>query len=518
MPNLTRQVVEKTCPGKLFDILDGACAYKKVQKKFKDKKNLREYELLLVNSYEDIESVVNKFVEKYVNKCKSGYENGNVRNFKIPPKGQPLTYSKNKELSTTKLLKKENSLESLIDKLRTMVQGLKENSENNGHDQIDLSTYLKITGNSYYFGNSIVTKEDIRSSVAILKGASVINTIHASNKDVNLESLIHRRVIGQGMAIESVVRALRRADFGLRDPNRPIASFIFAGTSGTGKTELAKAIAEAYFGSEQALFRLDMSEYQSSESITRLIGAAPGYIGYEEGGTLTNWVKKKPCSIILFDEIEKADKKLFNILLQLLDDGHITDSKGSVVFFSDTLIILTTNAGTKVFAKTRESLIKKTENKGFIISGSSVYDALKKKVLETLKEKVFRPEIINRFDDVIIFKQLSKRDTCKIVSILLINLSEQMEESGVIIYPTRRLKNLIIELSYDPEYGTRPIRRALAQYIESPLSESLLRNNFNKDQKVVVDLVVEKQDFTKNPAEIKSIIKLFTLSEKHNTN
>ena len=479
--------------------------------------------------------------------------------------------------------------------------------------QIDVATFIKIA-NGYYV---MVDENDVNRTIFILKGVVFINFIDKSTTK-NLERLIHQRVIGQRIAVDSVTRALKRANFGLRDLNRPIASFIFAGTSGTGKTELSKAIAEAYFGSEQEFCRLDMSEYQTHESITSLIGPPPGYIGYEEGGILTSWVRKKPCSIVLFDEIEKAHKDLFNILLQLLDDGQITDSKGDIVSFSDTFIILTTNAGTKFFIKTKETILskinpnvktkrlkksrvfnknfyKKTSNQidlqlglfysrkkpeklltpqikldsslkqnftvnekdylmlllcskftneiklgkstfffgmnyfyandfwedfitpslkcwtpkektSFVHPRVTVYDALKKDVLIEL-EKLFRPEIVNRFDDIIIFKQLSKKETKKISSILLSNLSKQLKEQNVTIYITRRLKNLVIELSYDSEYGARPLRRALSEYIENPLSESLLRGNFSKEQKVIVDLVLEKQTFGEK-SKTKSLIKL----------
>ena len=270
-------------------------------------------------------------------------------------------------------------------------------------------------------------------------------------KLLHLEEELHRRVIGQDEAIKAVSDAVRRSRAGLQDPKRPIASFIFLGTTGVGKTELAKALAEYLFNDEQMMTRIDMSEYQEKFSVTRLIGAPPGYVGYDEGGQLTEAVRRKPYSVVLFDEIEKAHPDVFNILLQVLDDGRLTDNKGRVVNFKNTIIIMTSNAK-------REAL-----------------------------KATFRPEFLNRVDDIITFKPLQKDEIAKVVELQMNRVKEMLRPQGFDLQWTPQAINYLAEVGYDPEFGARPVKRAIQDYVLNDLSKKLLAEEVSRDKPIIVD-------------------------------
>ncbi|MDA8442250.1 MAG: ATP-dependent Clp protease ATP-binding subunit, partial [Peptococcaceae bacterium] len=330
--------------------------------------------------------------------------------------------------------------------------------------------------------NSVVTEEDIAHIVASWTGIPVKKLAEEeSERLLNMEEVLHRRVIGQSDAVTAVAKAVRRARAGLKDPKRPIGSFIFMGPTGVGKTELARALAEALFGDEDATIRIDMSEYMEKHAVSRLVGAPPGYIGHDEGGQLTEAVRRKPYAVVLLDEIEKAHPEVFNILLQVLEDGRLTDTKGRTVDFRNTVIIMTSNVGA--------NLIKKEASMGFIKKDSAEddYQAMKQRVMEELK-KSFRPEFLNRVDELIVFHSLNKEHMQEIVTLMLDSLAKRVREQDLILQVTDAAKGLIADKGYDQVYGARPLRRAIQNLIEDPLAEEMLKGRFKSGGDVTVDV------------------------------
>jgi ATP-dependent Clp protease ATP-binding subunit ClpC len=288
-------------------------------------------------------------------------------------------------------------------------------------------------------------------------------------KLMRMEEELSKRVVSQSDALGAIAKAIRRARSGLKDPKRPSGSFIFLGPTGVGKTELAKALAEFLFGDEDALIRIDMSEYMEKYSVSRLLGAPPGYVGYEEGGQLTEKVRQKPYSVVLLDEIEKAHPDVYSLLLQVFDDGRLTDSWGHVVDFRNTVIILTSNIGTR--------RLKKTGTMGFH-SGDEMmdYESLRGKVLSEMR-KIFNPEFLNRLDEAIVFKSLDKLDIEKIVDIMMDRLNDRLVDRGIVIHLDQESRDFLVEKGYDSEYGARPMRRAIQRYIEDELSTMMISGN-----------------------------------------
>ena len=327
---------------------------------------------------------------------------------------------------------------------------------------------------------SEVTVDDIASVVSMWTGIPVSKIAQEeSAKLLNLEEHLHKRVVGQNEAVEAISRAIRRARAGLKDPKRPIGSFIFLGPTGVGKTELARALAEAMFGDEDAMIRIDMSEYMEKHATSRLVGAPPGYVGFDEGGQLTEKVRRKPYSVVLLDEIEKAHPDVFNILLQVLDDGRLTDSKGRVVDFRNTVVIMTSNVGADA--------LKYQKNLGFNLGDSDTkYKDMKGTMLEELK-KAFRPEFLNRIDEMIVFHSLEKEHLKEIVSFMANTLTKRLKEQNIELELTQAALEKIAQEGYDPQYGARPIRRALQKHVEDRLSEELLKGTVLTGQKVVFD-------------------------------
>ncbi|NLY80658.1 MAG: ATP-dependent Clp protease ATP-binding subunit [Lysinibacillus sp.] len=329
---------------------------------------------------------------------------------------------------------------------------------------------------------SKVTVEDIAEVVSMWTGIPV-NKIaqEESAKLLNLEEELHKRVVGQKEAVEAISRAIRRARAGLKDPKRPIGSFIFLGPTGVGKTELARALAEVMFGDEDAMIRIDMSEYMEKHSTSRLVGSPPGYVGFEEGGQLTEKVRRKPYSVVLLDEIEKAHPDVFNILLQVLDDGRLTDSKGRTVDFRNTVVIMTSNIGAEA--------LKYQKSLGFGVGDkANKYKDMKGTMLEELK-KAFRPEFLNRIDETIVFHPLEKDELKQIVSLMAKSLTKRLKEQDIELELTDAALEKIAEEGYDPQYGARPIRRALQKHVEDRLSEELLKGNISTGNAVVFDYV-----------------------------
>lgn len=347
----------------------------------------------------------------------------------------------------------------------------------------------------YNFENSTVTAEDIANIVGMWTGIPVNRlTEEESERLLKLEEVLHNRVIGQDEAVKAVAKAIRRAYAGLKDPARPIGSFIFLGPTGVGKTELARALADAMFGDEDALIRLDMSEYMEKFAVSRIVGAPPGYVGYEEGGELTEKVRRRPYSVILFDEIEKAHPDVFNILLQILEDGRLTDSKGRTVDFRNTILIMTSNVGA--------NLIQKPKTLGFgpVQEESKNYEDMKSMVLEELR-KTFKPEFLNRIDEIIVFHPLSEEHIREIVTLMIDELNKRLGEKQISIEVTDRAKDMLAKEGYDPMYGARPLRRVIQKRIEDRLSEELLKGNISEGDVVSID-VDENGDYVFKRKEV----------------
>lgn len=344
--------------------------------------------------------------------------------------------------------------------------------------------------------NSAVTVDDIADVVSSWTGVPVTRLAQTeTDKLLNMEEILHSRVIGQEEAVKAVAKAVRRARAGLKDPKRPIGSFIFLGPTGVGKTELARALAESIFGDEDAMIRIDMSEYMEKHSTSRLVGSPPGYVGYEEGGQLTEKVRRKPYSVVLLDEIEKAHPDVFNIMLQVLEDGRLTDSKGRVVDFRNTILIMTSNVGAEA--------LKRNKYVGFNIQDEGQdYKDMKGKVMEELK-RAFRPEFLNRIDETIVFHALEKKHLKEIVTLMADQLTARLKGQDILLELSDAAKVKIAEEGYDPEYGARPIRRAIQRHVEDYLSEELLKGNVQKGQKVLMDVV--DGEFTVKQVETASV-------------
>lgn len=337
--------------------------------------------------------------------------------------------------------------------------------------------------------NTEVTSEDIALVVSNWTGVPVSKLAQEETERLlNMEAILHDRIIGQEEAVKSISKAVRRARAGLKDPKRPIGSFIFLGPTGVGKTELARAVAEALFGEEDAIIRIDMSEYMEKHTTSRLVGSPPGYVGHEEGGQLTEKVRRKPYSVILLDEIEKAHPEVFNILLQVLEDGRLTDSKGRTVDFRNTVVIMTSNVGA--------STLKQSKHLGFTVqSENQEYQNMKTKVMDELKRS-FRPEFLNRIDEIIVFHALEKKHLKEIVTLMADQLKKRLSDQGIDIELTDAALEKIVEEGYDPEYGARPLRRAIQRKVEDRLSEELLKGTIAKGQTVKID--VDKDEFVVN--------------------
>lgn len=324
-----------------------------------------------------------------------------------------------------------------------------------------------------------VTPDDIADVVARWTGIPVTRMLQSEReKLLHLEDELHRRVVGQDEAIQAVADAVRRSRAGLQDPKRPIGSFIFLGTTGVGKTELAKALAEYLFDDENMMTRIDMSEYQEKFSATRLIGAPPGYVGYDEGGQLTEAIRRKPYSVVLFDEIEKAHPDVFNILLQVLDDGRLTDNKGRVVNFKNTIIIMTSNMGSSLIRENFENMTPETHDQ--------VVDETKVQVLELLK-KTIRPEFLNRIDDIIMFTPLNEEEIRKIVTVQLNSVKKMLAQNGIALEFTDAALAFISDKGFDPQFGARPVKRVIQKYVLNELSKELLGGKINKDRPITID-------------------------------
>ena len=338
----------------------------------------------------------------------------------------------------------------------------------------------------------LVTEEDVADVVSVWTKIPVSKiTQTESQRLLKLEEILHKRVVGQNEAVETVAKAIRRGRVGLKDPKRPIGSFLFLGPTGVGKTELSKALAEAMFGNENAIIRVDMSEYMEKHSVSKMIGSPPGYVGFEEGGQLSEQVRKNPYSVILFDEIEKAHPDVFNVLLQVLDDGRITDSQGRTVDFKNTIIIMTSNVGAQRIVDPKKLGFSNVEN------AESEHKDMKNNVMEEIK-RMFKPEFLNRIDDIIVFRALSKEDVKGIVALMLKELKNRLaKQMDITLTYGDTVKNFIFEKGYDKKYGARPLKRAIQNNIEDSLAEEILSGKIQASDKVSMTVVDGKVVFTK---------------------
>ena len=337
-----------------------------------------------------------------------------------------------------------------------------------------------------------VTAEDIAEVVSMWTGVPVMQMAQEeSERLLHMEEELRKSIVGQDEAIEKIAKAVRRARAGLKDPARPIGSFVFLGPTGVGKTELTKALAEFLFGSEEALIQLDMSEFMERHSVSRLVGAPPGYIGYDDAGQLTEAIRRRPYSIVVFDEIEKAHPEAHNMLLQIMEEGHLTDSRGRKVDFKNAILIMTSNVGA--------DMIRRQTSLGFALQRDQeldeklAYQDMRKKLTEALK-RVFRPEFLNRLDGVIVFRSLSKEHIQEIVSLELDKVAERLQEHGLSLTATPEAVELLAEMGYDPEMGARPLRRVIQQKVEDPLSDAVLSGRFHPGDEVVVDVEIREDE------------------------
>lgn len=335
-----------------------------------------------------------------------------------------------------------------------------------------------------------VTEEDIADVATLWTGIPVKRLVaKEADRLLHIEDIIHKRVVGQNEGVNAVAKAIRRARAGLKDPKRPIGSFLFLGPTGVGKTELARSLAEAIFGDESAMIRFDMSEYMEKHTVSRMLGAPPGYIGYDEGGLLTNAVRRKPYAVILLDEIEKAHPDIFNILLQVLDDGRLTDSQGRTVDFKNTVIIMTSNAGAFKLQ------LQKTNTMGFAVNEDKQIKQNAKKIVMDEVKRQFKPEFLNRIDEIIIFEPLTDKELTQIVTLLLNDVQKRLAEMDIELIIKDEVKSYLLKHGTDTIYGARPLKRAVQRYLQDPLAEQLLQKNIKSMQKIIVDCVEDKLTF-----------------------
>ena len=411
-------------------------------------------------------------------------------NSKLPPEAKQI----DRELRQVQKQKEESVRDQNFDQagqlrekemeLSAKIKEVLDNKkESKAGDQSDADNSVK--SDSKLLQSPLVSEEDVAHIVASWTGVPVQKlTETESVKLLNMEETLHQRLIGQDEAVKAVSRAIRRARVGLKNPNRPIASFIFSGPTGVGKTELTKSLASYFFGSEEAMIRLDMSEFMERHTVSKLIGSPPGYVGFNEGGQLTEAVRRRPYTVVLFDEVEKAHPDVFNLLLQLLEDGRLTDSKGRTVDFKNTLLIMTSNIGSKVIEKGGGGL-------GFEFSGDSVedsqYNRIKSLVNEELKQ-YFRPEFLNRLDEIIVFRQLTKNEVKEIAEIMLQEVFVRLQDKGIKLNVTDAFKERLVEEGYNPSYGARPLRRAVMRLLEDSLAEEVLSGRIKDGDNALVDI------------------------------
>ncbi|BCX15256.1 MAG: chaperone protein ClpB [Candidatus Parcubacteria bacterium] len=475
----SRYIANRFLPDKAIDVIDEACALVKIQTE------------TVPAEIEDLEKDIRKLEIEREALLKDPSAKSALRD--IETKLAKLKKEREKIYEKWNVEKRANEKFQALKKRLELLRLEAEDSEKNGdftrvaeiiYGEIPLiEKELKEIENNLKkmkvnFIKDVVTEEDVADVVSRWTGIPVKKMMEdEAEKLLKAEEIMKKRVVGQDEAIVAVANALRRARVGLADENKPIASFLFLGPTGVGKTELARTLAEFMFNDEKAMIRMDMSEFMEQHSVAKLIGSPPGYVGYEEGGQLTEAIKHRPYSLILFDEIEKAHPEVFNILLQILDEGRLTDSKGTTVNFKNTIIIMTSNIGSYLF--------KKMGSIGFTDNESNAVDNYKDKIQKTLQD-FFKPEFLNRIDEIIIFKPLNKDDLRQIVNIQLNKVKQRLAEKNIIVEFSKDLEELLIEKGFDEVFGARPLQRAIQRYILNPLSERILSNQLKVGQKIFI--------------------------------
>ena len=477
-----RYVTFRKLPDKAIDALDQASARKKLSV------------VAVPPEVQEIERRIRSLDEEIM---KANIEGDYEKEAKL--KAEKAQLEKERE----KRLEESGSLEMKIDRLRKKIEELDKEilktAEGGDYEKeaqlkiekVNLEKELKALENKRS-EELVVGWEDVAQVVSEWTGIPVTRLKEEETERLlKLEEELHKRVVDQEHAVRAVAEAVRRARAGLKDPKRPIASFLFLGPTGVGKTELSKALAELLFGDEDALIRLDMSEFKEEHSVAKLIGAPPGYVGYEEGGKLTEAVRRKPYSVILLDEIEKAHPRVFDLFLQVLDDGRLTDSQGRTVDFRNTVIIMTSNIGSQYLLNipvdASQEVIDKEFEKG------------KEKVLEELK-MFFRPEFLNRVDEVIVFKPLTMKELSQIIDLLVAEINRRLMEKDITLELTNRAKEELVARGYDPAMGARPLKRTIQKYIENPLANKIISGEVKEGMKVMVDYKEDEFLFTPQEA------------------
>ncbi len=442
-------------------------------------------------------------------------------NSKLPPEAKQIDKELRKvQKDKEEAVREQNFTEAgdlrekeveLRNQIRSILDNSKQDIKNINSDSKDkeLATSEQTSDSINLKSSPMVNEEDIAHIVAAWTGVPVQKlTESESVKLLNMEETLHQRLIGQDEAVRAVSKAIRRARVGLKNPNRPIASFIFSGPTGVGKTELTKSLAAYFFGSEEAMIRLDMSEFMERHTVSKLIGSPPGYVGFNEGGQLTEAVRRRPYTVVLFDEIEKAHPDVFNLLLQLLEEGRLTDSKGRTVDFKNTLIIMTSNIGSKVIEKGGGGL-------GFELSGENLedsqYNRIKSLVNEELKQ-YFRPEFLNRLDEIIVFRQLTRNEVKDIAEIMLKEVFLRIKDKGIALSVSEAFKERLVEEGYNPSYGARPLRRAVMRLLEDSLAEEVLSGKIKDGDQAEVDIDDNKNVIVRHKGKNPSKTELATAS------
>lgn len=478
----TRYITDRFLPDKAIDLVDEAAAKLRMQM------DSVPYEL------DEIEREIMQLeIEREAMKRENQQDKVNILNKKISELQEKRSQIRARWQSEKELIFKVQSIKQKIEDLKNQAAIYERQGEYGKVAEIrygkiieaqnELATLEKQLNQLKESGSQLVKEEvdaeDIAAIVSAWTGIPVKKMMQSEReKLLHLEEELHKRVVGQEEAIKSIADAVRRSRAGMQDPKKPIGSFIFLGTTGVGKTEIAKALAEFLFNTENAMTRIDMSEYQERHSVSRLIGAPPGYVGYEEGGQLTEAVRRKPYSVILLDEIEKAHPDVFNILLQVLDDGRLTDNKGRVVNFKNTIIIMTSNLGSHIIQENFENISDKNRDE--------IIERTKEEVMDLLK-KTIRPEFLNRVDEIIMFEPLTKEQVKQIVKLQIQQVAKRMEDQNIQIELTEYAVEALADIGFDPQFGARPIKRSIQKHILNELSKAILAGKVKSNEKIVID-------------------------------
>ncbi|XP_016465671.1 chaperone protein ClpB4, mitochondrial [Nicotiana tabacum] len=479
-----RYITERFLPDKAIDLVDEAAAKLKMEitSKPTELDEIDRAVLKLEMEKLSLKNDTDKASKERLNKLES-----DLKSLKAKQKELNEQWEREKDLMT-----RIRSIKEEIDRVNLEMEAAEREYDLNRAAELKYGTLISLQrqlgeaeknlADYRKSGSSLLREEvtdlDITEIVSKWTGIPLSN-LQQSERDklVFLENELHKRVVGQDMAVKSVADAIRRSRAGLSDPNRPIASFMFMGPTGVGKTELGKALAAYLFNTENALVRIDMSEYMEKHAVSRLVGAPPGYVGYEEGGQLTEVVRRRPYSVVLFDEIEKAHHDVFNILLQLLDDGRITDSQGRTVSFTNTVVIMTSNIGSHYILETLQNTRDSQE---------AVYDAMKKQVIE-LARRTFRPEFMNRIDEYIVFQPLDLKQVSRIVELQMRRVKDRLKQKKIDLHYTQEAISLLANMGFDPNYGARPVKRVIQQMVENEVAMGVLRGDFSEEDMIIVD-------------------------------